>query len=305
MATTQPIDMYRSRYWQGQMLRSRDFTDQHEVGAQLRWWHNRALHNVYGVSFGLKVSAADNPLTAVIVSRGVAYDCMGRELILPATQSIHLPEQQPEIGQAIALYICYRDTTSLPNKRESVGSCPQQRFSILLDQAELRWLPADRLDVKAGVPIARVQNANHELMLDQSFIAPAARAFARPHIASGSTIPGSTAWKLWEKSGSGALGYQVEIDTSVAGFSEVPIYFAWLQGRLWPETVEGFFFAPLTHIHNPESGNFVFRIWMPNLPLPSAGTTNERFALNFLSYAGKQRQSLSVGWPGIQPLRAI
>ena len=303
MAITQPLEIHRQRYWQGQLLRSRDFNDQYKVEAQLRWWHNRALHNVYGVSFGLNVSAADDPLTAVVVSRGVAYDCMGRELILPTTQSVALPEQPPEIGRAIALYVRYRDTDSFPPKKELAGNCLAHRFSTLLDQAELRWLPADRLDVKAGVPIARVQNPNNELMLDEKFIAPTTRAFARPHIASGSTLAGSTAWKLWERSGAGSLGYEVKVDTSVAGFTEVPVYFAWLQGRFWPETIGGFFFAPFTYIDQPESDKFVFRIWMPNLPLLPEGTANQRFDLNFAPYAGKEGRKLSVGWLGIQPLR--
>ena len=49
MSQTEKRKLERVRYWQGQMLRSRDFNDMHAVEEQRRWWHNRALHNAYGV----------------------------------------------------------------------------------------------------------------------------------------------------------------------------------------------------------------------------------------------------------------
>src|SRR5262249_23851380 len=55
-STPEQRDLERLRYWQGQMLRSRDFRDQAAQQAELRWWHNRALHNAYGVVAGLGVT---------------------------------------------------------------------------------------------------------------------------------------------------------------------------------------------------------------------------------------------------------
>jgi hypothetical protein len=49
MPRPEPVEIERLRYWQGQKLRSRDFRDQMEMAAQLRWWHNRALHQAFGV----------------------------------------------------------------------------------------------------------------------------------------------------------------------------------------------------------------------------------------------------------------
>jgi hypothetical protein len=52
---------------------------------------------------------------------------------------------------------------------------------------------------------------------------------ARPYLANGSTVPGATQWVPW-KNGDTLLGVQVDVDTSAAGFSRVPCYFAWLEG---------------------------------------------------------------------------
>ena len=56
MAMTCEPEIERFQYWEGQRLRSRDFRDQIAVEAQLRWWHNRALHGVFGVRYGFHIS---------------------------------------------------------------------------------------------------------------------------------------------------------------------------------------------------------------------------------------------------------
>ena len=80
-------EMQRLKYWQGQKLLSRDFRDQTSYEAQLRWWHNRALHNAYGVSYGFAVTLLD---TRVRIDCGVAYDCYGRELVLQQPRELAL-----------------------------------------------------------------------------------------------------------------------------------------------------------------------------------------------------------------------
>src|SRR4029078_630519 len=64
-----------------------------------------------------------------------------------------------------------------------------------------------------------------------------------------------------------SLGVQVTIDTSAAGFTETPRYFAWLEGSLWDGSNIEFFPAPFAHIDDSTSSTkqFRFRLWMPNL----------------------------------------
>ena len=83
----------------GQKL-GRDFRDQLAREAQLRWWHNRALHKSFGVSHGFAVSAVIDAgeFVAVSVTCGVAYDCFGRELTLPDNSGLtYLPRYRKRI----------------------------------------------------------------------------------------------------------------------------------------------------------------------------------------------------------------
>src|SRR3954471_19723641 len=84
-----PMTLQRQIYRQGQLLRSADLSDGLADGAQLRWWHNRALHTAFGVAAGL-VATINGAGTRVRIGPGLAYDAFGRELLLwePATLAI-------------------------------------------------------------------------------------------------------------------------------------------------------------------------------------------------------------------------
>ena len=313
----------RFRYWQGQMLRSRDFRDQANIEAQLRWWHNRALHTTHGVSLGLEVSyvfeSNSSPaVTDLYVRPGVAYDCHGRALILQSRKEISVPQEPPSIGNTKTLVLRYKKTSQYPPKQEISGDCLETEGSQFLEEPIFEWWDSNHYDFKQGVPLARViyrQFPRHAFkpVRDEEFYAFRARAIARPRTASGATIAGNTAWESWEESNSN-IGLQVKIDTSAAGFTDTPCYFAWLQGPLWSTSVNSrgepelseFFPAPLTHIHNPMYNEFTFRLWGPAFGvewLRDRMTTNEQFTSRFLSFAQKKR--LFVNWLGIQPLPSI
>src|ERR1700682_746080 len=86
-------DLERLSYWQGQMLRSRDFRDDAAFEAQRRWWHNRALHSAFGVSYGLHVTVDSSTGEMILtVGCGLAYDCFGRELILRQDRTAPPPQ---------------------------------------------------------------------------------------------------------------------------------------------------------------------------------------------------------------------
>ncbi len=92
----------------------------------------------------------------------------------------------------------------------------------------------------------------------------------------------------------------MKIDTSSAGFTKVPCYFAWLNGALWNSNNGGFFPVPFQHIHEPSIAGFTFRIWMPLLPftLKEEGTVNNDFESRFIIFA--REKGLYVNWLGMQ-----
>src|SRR5262249_29872198 len=96
---------------------------------------------------------------------------------------------------------------------------------------------------------------------------PLARPLARPHVGSGATIPGATDWKSWVPFEAApdtrggrpvTLGLQVDVNTSAAGFTETPCYFAWLNGPSWGPAVRGYVPLLLDHIEAETAVGFRF-----------------------------------------------
>ncbi len=275
-------ELERQRYRLGQRLRSRDFSDQLDAEAHLRWWHNRALHNAYGVASGYRTEIAGD---AVIVGRGLAYDCFGRELELRRELEIALPlEERP----GWILVVAAGDTETA--------------------EPVLRWR-SGRITPADGVPIFAV-GADLEPL--GSSLMPLARPLARPRIGHGATMAGKTAWRNWEILRSDGVepltlgGVEVTIDTSAAGFTERPCYFAWLQGGSGPVVVEDSnpnvtfglsrrFVMPSVIDRVTEAGpeSFVFSLWDMNTASFQHGAT-----LGPLLQLA--RRQLFVCWLGIQ-----
>ena len=308
MSRCDATELERLRYWQGQMLRSRDFRDQLAIEAQLRAWHNRALHNTFGVSLGLAVSRVpvttkNDPITAVRASCGLAYDCFGRELILQEAREIPV-SPAPQGEQSLTLLIRYKETSRFPKRAEVEGGCLPGPCSPFGEEPDFIWKPSGRVEVADGVPLARVKYDDAKTpSLDEECPVPISRPLARPHVASGATIPGNTRWDLWSVMVPEQvinIGVQTTIDTLAAGFTETPCYFAWLQGPLWGRSADDFVAAPFAHIDLAAATGFTFRLWLPAVPiLGPVITANQDVPAQFPAFA--QKHQLFVCWLGIQP----
>ncbi|MGH8531327.1 MAG: hypothetical protein ACREV1_01025 [Gammaproteobacteria bacterium] len=295
------IETQRLRYGQGQMLKSRDFRDQATIVAQLRWWHNRALHNAYGVREGLKVSLVEGR-KFVRVTCGVAYDCYGRELILQTTLEIPLPTTGPQ-----TLLIRYRETAQFPKRSDRSAACLPGGRRGFWEQPEFVWKPAVRVEISDGVPLAQVSFDKNVPSLDAR--ARLARPLARPRVGYGATVQGGTCWELWSERvildrniEEVPVGMQVTIDTSAAGFTETPCYFAWLQGMLWEKSNIEFFPVPLAHIDRETYKRFRLRLWMPRIVTllgARVRLANQNFGAEYINFGRKQK--LYICWIGIQP----
>ena len=193
------------QYWQGQALRSRDFNDEPDYAEQLRWWHNRASHGAFGVGFGLEMDQ-DGTLHC-----GLAYDCFGRELVVAQNRVL---------------------------KPVASGATQYLALTWAAAGAQPAWIPPDRASVTAGVLLARADSGG---VIDTAFHPLQSRALARPRILGGSTPPGNTPWEKIMRPDTlasrvrtriqrgrindDAIGLQVRIDTSAAGFMRKPLYF--------------------------------------------------------------------------------
>ncbi len=331
MSFKKPVEHQRMRYWQGQLLRSRDFRDQRTGEDHVRWWHNRAVHQSFGIADGFEVQmhdgtavCGDTPFPnkpkapAVVICPGVAFDCFGRELLLFYPEIVPLPATFDKRG--VTLLAHYRETGETAKPAVCLpGSAPSQ-----VERPLFHWKPAYLVTPADGVVLAEFDG-------DGALIAGKVLAYARgekrPLIANGATLPGSTAWKVWQESiqfdATVPVGIEVEIDTSAAGFTETPCYFAWLSGSLWSQdlveklvagssaaktpaldyqkVVTGILllqmFAVRTdHIHAATQTQFTFRLWLPHAAtrFSKGGDMSELLAI-------ARKQQLSVCWLGIQP----
>lgn len=238
MAASDERRLERLRYRAGQLLRSKDFRDQQTIETQLRGWHNRALHNAYGIAKGALGTLAVKEMAdqrGVTVETGIAYDYFGSELVLANTRTVQFTSAQDPMFLVIR-----RQNQHGGHKSDPSPACFMCSAGGAID-TELVWMLVKDFSFRDGVPLARTRLSAGTVRLDPNFRARHARAFARPQIATGTTIPGATSWEVWDIAPATraslpmsqlALSLQVRIDISSAGFTTPPDCFAFLQGPL-------------------------------------------------------------------------
>ncbi len=269
MTTVEQRELERVRYWQGQLLRCGDFRTQVNTDAQLRAWHNRALHNAYGIALGLEITPVPDTgaITGIRIEPGVAYDCFGRAVILVTEQVVPIPAAPSGGSGSMTLLLRYKETSQFPKPGETSGVCPTCCAGAAPESPESAWKPSEQATSADGVPVARVTYDRGQPLLDSLFVTPASRPIAKPYLANGATVPGGTVWTAWKVGGVGneiTIGLQTVVDTSEAGFTRTPCYFAWLQGvdaNLAELRQASVIF---TSIADPAPNHFTFRILVPS-----------------------------------------
>jgi hypothetical protein len=267
MTSSRPVSVERIRHVPRELLRSGDVRDALESEAQLQWWHQRAVHDSFGVVDGLWVKPGPDA-GSVTVTPGVAYDCFGRDLHLFAPRVVPLPEE-PELMTLLA---------RAPRRTRA--------------EAELVWVETARIEPHAGVPLPRLDGRRGP----ESIAAARPRALARPRVGAGATRPDGTPWQPIRRflASRTAAGVEVRVDTRPAGFTDTPCYFAWLH---WPRLtstalpVQLVLAFGLQHVERCSLDGFTFRVW---LGFAAGGASGEEL----VSLA--RNQQLFVSWLGIQ-----
>ncbi len=290
-------ELQRLRYWQGQSIRSVDFRDQRRFERQLRAWHNRALHNVYGVAKEILQGLSTKSIgDYVVVDSGLAYDCFGGELLLCDERSIPFGIQQ----EPMFLVVRRKESCGCEPAAPTAGICFGVNQSLIATNTELIWLPVKGFSFGDGVPIARTKLTGKVASIDMNFVSPSVRPLARPRISTGTTIPGATTWEIWDLKSFGnqlLFSIQVKIDTSSAGFTMVPQYFAALQGPLSQtnQTAAEVICLHFDHLDLLRADSFVFRFLIVVIKLTSGKISFETQVQKYL-----QQQKAYVSWLGIE-----
>jgi hypothetical protein len=321
-----PVEIERFTFWDGQALRSNDLNRGVRVTEELQWWHNRALHNAYGIRSGLDATPEPNakgkPLTGVHIAAGIAYDSFGRMLFHQQDDLLAVPATPPPRVSSLLLLLRY------PQAREVSCGCPVVPPCCLgrkypgVGWAEFDWSAAARVRPGDGVPLARVKyvvaGKNVRAQFDSTFRQPRVRPYQRPHLITDKTVPGSTSWSkgpndlrmtptnvrqlFWQP-------VDVLVDTSAAGFSDTPCYFASISGPLVDASRQLYLPATFPHIVREFRDRFTFRFWIPSLEdvlLERASTTVSAqipagWVVGFPRFvAFARRQQLCVTWLGLE-----
>lgn len=264
-------DLSRVTFFDGERLAAADLNEAATVQRELRWLHNRSLHN-WGIALGFAVSGAKGD-RQVQVAPGYALDCRGREIILTETINKAVPARAGDSqGKPITYYLvaAYPDDARLTVLERRQGECGADGAVRLQERAAIYWKAQGEQSVESGMEIvlaqARVQNCAlaEALSLEQR---RSARPLQQPFVAAGQTSRTATPWELWtvDNDGPVVLGLRTTVDTSSARFGTSPEYQARLDGeRLVVENVDRTYILDgTTFIAAPDRNGFTFYVLLP------------------------------------------
>jgi hypothetical protein len=223
-------------YFDGQRLQADDLNSAADQMRQLRWLHNRSLHN-WGIGLGFD-AAGNTGDRQVTVQPGYAIDCLGRELVLTEPASLAVPARSGNAqGQPVpfALVAAYPDDSELAVIQTRAADCGGTAGAVRLrERAAVYWRePPINTGLEILLATASVQNCQlaQPLAVDKT---RRARGIATPFVATGQTDQGETAWEPWletvAQDETFLVGIKAQVDTSGAQFSATPIYQAQLRG---------------------------------------------------------------------------
>lgn len=241
----------RLQFFNGQRLFAEDLQGLEAFNREMRWLHNQSLHQP-GVGNGFAVSGEKGDREAT-VDAGYAIDSLGREIVLPGTQTLPIP---PVAGTAegkpvfFDLTVSYPDDAALEEAETRDGVCSPRGVVRLQEAPVFCWveLSGDNLIPKKSklrkdiqdnlkIRLARFEVLNCQLnsrvSTDQRLNA---RPSGNPYIAGGvekiTRIDPSPAISTL-LGGSGRIQLRTitaSIETKQAGFLTTPAYTAHLTG---------------------------------------------------------------------------
>lgn len=246
----------RFQFFNGQRLFASDLQGADDFNREMRWLHNRSLHQP-GIGSGFAVYGKKED-REVVIAAGYAIDSLGREIVLTNTLTLQVPPvASDDSGEPLFydLAVSYPDDSALEETETREGICLARGVVRRREVPVLCWLKLDserqpidtrlKKDVLEGLRLilCRIEVLNCQLNKDISI---AERRNARPprlpNIVCGEETP--TAWSIFDigieappatsfafgTAFIAGFGLRATIDTSVAGFQVTPSYSARVRG---------------------------------------------------------------------------
>jgi hypothetical protein len=214
-------DRERPNFFPGQSLKADDLNELEHALREMRWLHNRTLHN-WGIALGLAVSGAEGD-AKVTVGRGYALDCKGRELILTEPQVLEVPsviDNGAGEPQSYHLVISFPQANDFVVTASGEGVCRPGGAIRLDTPPKLAWyVSPEFIDHGLDIILAQAWIMNCRLAKPLDFSQRrSARFTEQPYLATGRTWPEVTDWERT------ISGFKTTIDTSRANFVSTPFY---------------------------------------------------------------------------------
>jgi hypothetical protein len=236
----------RPQFFNGQLLVASDLQWLESLNREMRWLHNRSLHQP-GVGSGFAVSGKKGQ-REVRVFPGYAIDADGREIVATREKTLPIPPVAGESDGTTVFFdltVSYPDDTSLEEVETREGTCSVNGVVRLREEPIFCWarlvrdasgslVPKNQQllrDIKEYTKIVLARIEVLECRLEQNVITTQrrnARPTHRPYLECGRiVVPRETKFKRDE---TGFIDFEVQVDTRAAGFRTVPFYFAHFEG---------------------------------------------------------------------------
>ena len=209
-----PFD--RVTYREGQLLASRDLQDDVRTDQRLRSLHTHYLHDTWGIALGFTVTASAGS-ASVGIGPGYALDDSDQEILLDVDLLLPVPNTQAITDLVLVIRhqpdSAYRALPGTASVCFGGGIDPRDERPVFV------WRTLETLQTGPDVPLVKITAQLGALLgpPDLSVRRNATR-FVRPHIGSGVADIGDSS------------GQTVFVDTSDAGFTQTPLYFARFEG---------------------------------------------------------------------------
>ena len=287
----------RVDFFPGQRLEPGDLRAAQDEAREMRWLHNRALHD-WGVVSGLAVRG-ERGASSVRVEAGLAHDELGRELILGGAVDLGVPPVAGPPGgeRTFQLTIAYAEDADVEPQRRG-GPCGAEGAVRRPEGARVGWREEASADAgarpRAGIDIVLAEAAVSACRLAAPLSSAARREAAgatRPHIASGATPAGATAWRPWPEAA--PVGVATWVSTAGGVFRATPAYQAHVAGERLVAGPPPFVVDGQPHVADASPGGFELRV-----PLVS-GVTPGPSRSHVVAWADLVRAAASVlaGFP--------
>jgi hypothetical protein len=265
-------DLSRVIFFDGQRLAAGDLNDAAAVQRELRWLHNRSLHN-WGIGLGFAITGAKGD-RQVTISPGYAIDNQGREIILTQTLTRAVPARADDgSGGPVVYYLvaAYPDDSQVAVLQRRQGECGSDGAARLQEQAAVYWKAQGEQAVEAGLEIVLAQAT----VLNCQLAAPlsvdqqrSARPPGQPYVAAGATPAGATPWEpVTDTPGNAVVGVRTRVDTSAARFGSTPQYQARVDGPRFISAADAnsapFILEGTAILSDPDAAGFTLTVFLP------------------------------------------